>query len=89
MAGDEFAIELVTLWETRREDMMTGEVNTALLENLVKAAQVGGKPKIKFLGFKSIARNGKKVLNIVAKPADAYVKPAGGTEVAEKPKTSW
>jgi hypothetical protein len=60
------------------------------MESLVKAAKVGGKPKIKFLGFTGFARNGKKILNILAEPADAYVKPgSAGKPATEKPKTSW
>jgi len=85
------AKELLTLWETRRDDMLTGDVEVGKMEELVKAAKVGGKPMIKFLGFKGVSRTGKKVLNILAEPGDAYVKP--GTEVskngAEKSKSSW
>ena len=82
------AKELVTLWETRRDDMLGGDVDTEKLENLVKAAKVGGKPRIKFLGFKGMSRTGKKVLNILAEPADEYVKP-GSSKKEEKPRTSW
>lgn len=88
--GKRTAKELVTLWETKRDDMLTGDLDTELMENLVKAAKVGGKPKIKFLGFKGIARNGKKVLNILAEPADEYVKPGSVAGTAsDKPKSSW
>ena len=84
------AKELVTLWQTtKRDDMLTGDLDVELMENLVKAARVGGKPKIKFLGFKGVARNGKNVLNILAEPADAYVKPGTAEKSADKPKSSW
>ena len=88
MAGTGTAKELVTLWETKREDMLGGDVDTEKLENLVKAAKVGGKPKIKFLAFKNTARNGKRILNILAEPADEYVKP-GDAKKEEKPRSSW
>lgn len=87
MAGGT-AKELVTLWETKREDMLGGDVDTEKLENLVKAAKVGGKPKIKFLAFKNVAKNGKRILNILAEPADEYVK-AGKEKKEEKPRSTW
>lgn len=90
MAQERTAKELLSLWETKRDDMMTGDVDTVKMAELVKAAQVGGKPKIKFLAFKSLSRTGKRVMNILAEPADAYVKPGTAADAkTEKSKTSW
>ena len=82
------AKELVTLWETPVENMLGGEVDVEKLDNLVKAAKIAGKPRIKFLAFKNIARNNKKILNVLAEPADAYTKGAG-TKAADKPRSTW
>lgn len=88
MSGGGAAKELLTLWETKRDDMLGGDVDTEKLENLVKAAKVGGKPKIKFLAFKNTSKTGRRILNILAEPADEYVKP--GKEKKEgKPRSSW
>lgn len=88
MSGE--AKELVTLWETKVENMLGGNCDVEKLENLVKAAKIAGKPEIKFLAFKNIARNQKKILNILAEPADKYVKGAGEKKTAsDKPRTTW
>lgn len=90
MQGD--AKQLLTLWETKRDDMMTGEIKVELLENLVKAAKIGGFPCVKFLAFKNLSPTGKKLLNVLADPCHAYVKPGteGKSKIDEKKKTaSW
>jgi hypothetical protein len=83
------AKELVTLWETKVENMLGGNVSVEVVENLVKAAKVGGKEEIKFLAFKNVARNGKKILNILAEPADKYVKAGSKSEGQPKARSSW
>ena len=88
--GQGTAKELLTLWQTKRDDMMGGDVDTDKMAELVKAAQVGGKTKIKFLAFKSLSKTGKRVLNILAEPADAYVRPASkGESKPETGSSSW
>ena len=89
MGQEHTAKQILTLWETKRDDMMTGDMDTALLADLVKAAQVGGKPKVKFLAFKSLSKTGKRVMNVLAEPADAYVKPGSAAKPTEKPRSSW
>lgn len=83
------AKELVTLWETKVENMLGGNCDVELLENLVKAAKIAGKPEIKFLAFKNVSRNNKKILNVLAEPADKYVKPSGAAKTSEKPRSTW
>lgn len=84
------AKELVTLWETKVENMLGGDVDVELLENLIKAAKIAQKPCIKFLAFKNVSRSGKKILNILAEPTDKYVKGAGEKKPAqEKPRSTW
>lgn len=68
------AKQLMTLWPTRKEGMVSGEIETAKLEELVKAAKIGGKLAVKFLGFKNVTPTGKNVLNILARPCDPYQK---------------
>ena len=86
--GQGTAKELLTLWETKRDDMMGGDVDTEKLANLVKAAQIGGKPKIKFLAFKGLSRTNKRVLNILAEPADEYKK-SEDKKPDSKPRSTW
>lgn len=73
------AKELFSLWETRKPDMLSGEVMLEKVEELVKAARVGQKKAIKFLAFKNLSRSGKKVLNVLCEPCDPYVKKDGST----------
>lgn len=75
MKGD--AKQLVTLWQTKIDNMVSGEIETDKLDALVKAAKVGGKAAIKFLGFKNTSKTGKKILNILAEPCDPYQKKTG------------
>lgn len=92
MAGTGTAKELMTLWETRRDDMLGGDIEVEKLENLVKAAKVGSKPMIKILAFKGLSRTGKKVLNLLAEPAEFYVKPGSEKKEPkkeEKPRSTW
>lgn len=80
------AKDLVTLWQTRVENMLSGEVSVDELETLLKAAKVGNKKAIKFLAFKNTSRGkGIPILNILAEPCDPYVKE--GAEPKAKP--SW
>lgn len=83
------AKELVTLWETKVENMLGGNLPVETLDNLVKAAKVAGKPEIKFLAFKNQSRTGKKILNILAEPADAYVKNTGEKKQETKARSTW
>ncbi len=84
------AKELVTLWETKVENMLGGNVSVDVVENLVKAARVGGKPEIRLIAFKNVSKSGKKILNVLAEPADKYVKAGGEKKTAEeKPRSSW
>lgn len=83
------AKELVTLWETRVENMLGGNISVEKLENLVKAAKIEGKPEVKFLAFKNQSRTGKKILNILAEPADAYVKGTGAKKEEPKARSAW
>ena len=89
MSQERTAKQIITLWETKRDDMLTGDMDTAVLADLVKAAQIGGKTKVKFLGFKGYSKTNKKVLNILAEPSDPYVKAGGEPSKKEERKTSW
>jgi hypothetical protein len=86
MAKGGTAKDLVTLWQTKVDNMLSGEMLTEELEKLVKAAKVGNKKAIKFLGFKNHSRSGKPILNILAEPADPY---KGKDGEKEKPAPSW
>ncbi|MDE2103384.1 MAG: hypothetical protein KGL39_39450 [Patescibacteria group bacterium] len=69
------AKQLVSLWPNRKiPNMMSGEIAVADLENLLKAATVGGKKAIKFLAFKNETKTGRTVVNILAEPCDPYEK---------------
>lgn len=80
------AKQLVSLWQTKNDNMVAGEMELEKLETLVKAAKVAGKKAVKFLAFKNTSPSGKKLLNILAEPCDPYV----GKDGKAKQKTeSW
>lgn len=78
--------KLLDVWETKVEGMFGGEVSVDAMENLVKAARVGGKAAIKVLVFKNTSKRGKIVLPIHMEPCDPYKK---NGKTAEPKKDRW
>ena len=74
-----------TLWETKNEHLLTGEISVSTLEAIVKSAKMNGFTAVKLFGEKTFSGSGKKILNINAQPAHPYV--AGAK--AERDVKSW
>ena len=72
MAGT--AVKLCTLWQTKKEGMLTCELDVTSLEALVKAAKLVQKTKVKFLAFAGQSQGGKRTIDILAEPCDPYQK---------------
>ena len=83
------AIKLTTLWQTKKDGMLTAELDVSSLDALVKAAKVGGKTKVKFLAFTGTSQGGKRTIDILAEPCDPYVKPGDSTREHTAPPKSW
>lgn len=83
------ATKLTTLWQTKKEGMLTATLDLSSLDSLVKAAKLAGKPNIKFLAFTGTSQGGKRIIDILAEPCDPYVKPGESQREPTVPPKSW
>ena len=82
------AKKICTLWQTKNDTMLAGEIPLEMLEGLVKAAHLGKHEAVKFLAFKGESKGGKKILDILAEPCDPYVRGESQREPTA-PRSSW